>query len=641
MHRAWSTLEIKSINQELGVIEGIASTPTTDRMGDIVEPKGAKFKLPIPLLYQHNASMPIGLVTAAKVTSAGIAITAEIAKGVLPMIDDAWALIKAGLVRGLSIGFTPIDDPVPIKGTYGVKFTTWEWLELSAVTIPANADASIQMVKSIDETQMRAASGQTHTVVTKPPGASGIKTSLKGTTVEKTTQEQLGAAEAKRAANAARMKAIADEATAKGETMDDAAGQEFDELETENGKLDTHIKRLRSVEKQIVAAAVPVRQVVEGNGEQAETESKAARSGVIQMGKSNLPQAMGFARYAMAIGKAKGNLMQAAEISKQWNDTTPEVGMSLKAAVAAGTTTDSTWAAPLALPNTLASEFIEFLRPMTLLGRIQGLRRVPFNIRFPRGTSGASGSWTGEGLAKPVSKMAFETLTMGFTKITSLVVLTDELVRFSNPSAEVLIRDDMAKAISQYMDQQFIDPTVTASAGVRPASITNGLTQHASTGAGSPTLAQLDTDMNTLFSGMINADIQMESPVFIMNPRTALYLSTVRTTNGPLAFPEIGPKGGTFKGVPVVASRSVPIESGDSTIIVLIDAAQILVADDGAVTVDFSSEASLQMDSAPAAGAQSMVSLWQNNLFALRAERYVNWTRRHDAAVQILDSVLY
>ena len=112
MKRAYSLFEIKGIEEDAGIIEGIASTPSTDRMGDIVEPKGAQFKLPLPLLWQHNSREPIGHVIAANVTDAGIAIKAKIMKGVLPEIDRAWALIKSGLVRGLSIGFQPIEPAV-------------------------------------------------------------------------------------------------------------------------------------------------------------------------------------------------------------------------------------------------------------------------------------------------------------------------------------------------------------------------------------------------------------------------------------------------------------------------------------------------------------------------------------------------
>ena len=136
----------------------MASTPTPDRLEDVVEPTGAQFKLPMPLLWQHDSSQPIGHVTHAKVGKAGIEIVAKIAKGVTAEIDRAWALIKAGLVPGLSIGFKPIEHEF-IKETKGIRFIKWDWLELSAVTIPANAECTIATVKSIDTAQ-RAASGQ-------------------------------------------------------------------------------------------------------------------------------------------------------------------------------------------------------------------------------------------------------------------------------------------------------------------------------------------------------------------------------------------------------------------------------------------------------------------------------------------------
>ncbi|HET7375515.1 MAG TPA: hypothetical protein VFK30_02340, partial [Anaerolineae bacterium] len=44
--RAYSILEIKSFDEEQRIIEGVATTPTADRVGDIVRPLGAKFKLP-------------------------------------------------------------------------------------------------------------------------------------------------------------------------------------------------------------------------------------------------------------------------------------------------------------------------------------------------------------------------------------------------------------------------------------------------------------------------------------------------------------------------------------------------------------------------------------------------------------------
>src|SRR6185295_12270400 len=120
LNRAYSLLEIKKVDEDAREITGWATTPEADRMEDVVEPEGAQFKLPLPLLWQHDSSQPIGHVTHAKVGKTGIEIVAKIAKGVTAEIDRAWSLIKAGLVSGLSIGFQPIEHEM-IPETKGVR----------------------------------------------------------------------------------------------------------------------------------------------------------------------------------------------------------------------------------------------------------------------------------------------------------------------------------------------------------------------------------------------------------------------------------------------------------------------------------------------------------------------------------------
>lgn len=163
VQRAYSVIEIKSIDDDDRVIEGIATTPTPDRMDDIVEPEGAKFKLPIPLLWMHDSREPVGHVIEAKVKADGISIKARFVKLQEPAslkdeLDRAWAQVKSRLVRGLSIGFSPLEW-ADIKNTWGLRYTSWEWLELSCVTIPANLDASITAIKSVDRALRRAAHG--------------------------------------------------------------------------------------------------------------------------------------------------------------------------------------------------------------------------------------------------------------------------------------------------------------------------------------------------------------------------------------------------------------------------------------------------------------------------------------------------
>jgi HK97 family phage major capsid protein len=106
----------------------------------------------------------------------------------------------------------------------------------------------------------------------------------------------------------------------------------------------------------------------------------------------------------------------------------PEVELMVKAAVAAGTTTDATWAGPLAVVQPLVNEFLELLRPRTLLGRIPGLKRVPFNISLSSQTTGGTYGWVGQNKPKPVTKSDYATVTLDFAKAAGIIVLSEELV---------------------------------------------------------------------------------------------------------------------------------------------------------------------------------------------------------------------
>ena len=73
------TLTVKSVDDAERVIEGIATTPKPDRVGDIIDPMGAEFELPLPLLWQHDRTQPIGHVVGATVAPDGIQIKAKLA----------------------------------------------------------------------------------------------------------------------------------------------------------------------------------------------------------------------------------------------------------------------------------------------------------------------------------------------------------------------------------------------------------------------------------------------------------------------------------------------------------------------------------------------------------------------------------
>lgn len=179
-HYAHSTMQIKAVGGPGGkrTFTGVASTPTADRDGDIVEPMGAQFSLPMPLLWQHDSRMPIGWVRAARVSASGIEVDCEVASCDEPgklkdRLDEAWQSVGLKLVGGLSIGFKGLES-ARIGDTYSYRFLKWLWLELSAVTVPANGDCSIQAIKSHDQAIRRAALGAGRVVRLDPaPAASG------------------------------------------------------------------------------------------------------------------------------------------------------------------------------------------------------------------------------------------------------------------------------------------------------------------------------------------------------------------------------------------------------------------------------------------------------------------------------------
>lgn len=157
MNRAFVALEIKALDEDARLIEGWATTPEVDRMGDIVLPKGAEYKLPIPFLLDHDHSQVVGEVDRVEVSDKGIRFWASIKKiaeegDAKALCDKAWSYIKHGLRKAVSIGFKPNDFEVLPNG--GLKFISWDWYELSAVGIPAQPSAKITGKKSysLDET---------------------------------------------------------------------------------------------------------------------------------------------------------------------------------------------------------------------------------------------------------------------------------------------------------------------------------------------------------------------------------------------------------------------------------------------------------------------------------------------------------
>lgn len=659
MERAYSVLRVKSFDDARRVIKGIATTPSTDSHGDVIESLGISFSNPVPLLWQHDMKKPVGLVKFDAPTAEGVTFTAELADVAEPgtlkdRIDEAWQSLKAGLVRGVSIGFKAQEYAWMDDG--GIHFLKTIIHELSLVTIPSNADATITAIKSIDAGVL-AALGHGHSgLVRKRPVASGkksaairaVKVKSSEKHMKKTIAEQIADFKATRAAKALDMEGIMTKAAEDGATLDAEESENYDTCAAEVAAIDKHLDRLQTLQKAQTSTARPVADDPRANAGAMEFKEIQVRARNTQ----KLDAGIAFARAAKCLALGHLEHRDAIQIAERAFEGHPEIiaatrQLVTKAAVAPATTTHATWAAPLVGTQTdVFADFVEFLRPQTILGQfgvgaIPALRRVPFRTRLLGQTSGGDGYWVGEGQPKPVTKFDFSGSILEPLKVANIAVATMELIRDSSPSADVLLRDQLASALRERLDRDFIDPTKAAAAGVSPGSIINGITAIASSGTDAD---HVRTDIKAIFAAFIAANNAPTSGVWIMSAVTALALSQMTNPLGQSEFPGITMTGGALAGIPVIVSQYVPLSGAapQGGTVILVNASDIYLGDEGGIDLSMSTEASLQMDNAPdspATAATVMVSLWQQNLVGFRAERAINWSRRRVSAAAWLSGV--
>jgi HK97 family phage prohead protease len=141
-------LETKVLADDAGAIAGIAwKFGTPDRIGDVIEPgafKGAK--LPMPMLFGHDVNDPVGTWVAADEKADGLYLKGQLLVEDLPRAREVRALVRAGAVKGISIGF--ITKKAKALAGGGRSISQIELLEASLVTLPMHPGARVTSAKS-------------------------------------------------------------------------------------------------------------------------------------------------------------------------------------------------------------------------------------------------------------------------------------------------------------------------------------------------------------------------------------------------------------------------------------------------------------------------------------------------------------
>jgi len=348
---------------------------------------------------------------------------------------------------------------------------------------------------------------------------------------------------------------------------------------------------------------------------------------------STLPAGTLWARFARTLAVNRGDLIASERYAeaKGWS----AVQLACKALVSPLDTADVD--AALAPFNV---DLAAVLRPLTVLGRMTGVRRAPFLTRLLVQSVGGSGAWVAEGRPLAVSAAGIsEDATLDVLKVGAIRVLTVELMRNAVAGSDALIAADAAASLVEALDTALIDPANGGVPGETPASIASGAPSISSSGS---SVAQIDHDLELMVQSLVAAEMSLASATWVMSPTTAVSLALKRGPDGAPSYPGVTARGGQLLGLPILTSSSCSASgSPGERFLALVEQSEILVADDGGGRIELTTNATLQMSDAPVAGSTQQVSLWQNNLVGLKSVRFVNWRRRRTGAVAVLRDVTY
>lgn len=454
----------------------------------------------------------------------------------------------------------------------------------------------------------------------------------------KTIAEQIAALEATREAKQARMEEILQKSQDEERTTDTAEAEEFDTIESEIKKIDGDLVRLRKMERVQAVKSKAAKDVAD----EAANQRREPGINTLQIKhKEKLEPGIRFARYARCIGMAHEK-HRAPEVfaERLYPDDTVLHDVLEKAAVPAANSTDSAFAAVLITDGAVFADFVDYLRPRTLLGQVEGrLRRLPFDVPVAIQSTSGTGYWVGEGKAKPLTSWGYTETILRPQKVASIAVATRELLWRASADVDMLIRDELARSIADRLNADFIDPLKAANTPTAsPGSILNGVS--ATTANGATDYAGVLCDVEALISAFVSANQSLEGAFWVMPEALAVALTLMRNELGQQAFPGVSYNGGTLASIPVITSNYVPTTSLGS-VVALVRGSDIFFGDRNGIDVRVSDQASLEMDTEPTSDSApsgavtetTQVSMFQTNSVAFLVEREINWARRRAEAV--------
>ncbi len=481
-----------------------------------------------PLLMDHDTRDQVGVIESVRIDADRVG-RAVVRFGKSARAQEVWQDVQDGIRRNVSVGYA-IHAAQLVETKDGVdtyRVTDWEPLEVSLVSVPA--DASVGIGRS-------AADGGDNPIQTRPPEPT-MDANQQPTPAEPIDRAAIQRAAIEQANKDATQRAA--DIIAIGEMF---AKQGGDKLAAEALRSGKTVEQFRQdMLKHVSSQPLPSADIGLSKREAQQFSFLRAINALCSPGDRAAQEAAAFEReasdaVAAKTGKSARGFYVPSDVQRR--------DLTVGTATAGGHTVAT---------NLLASSFIDLLRnkmSVTAMGA-QFLTGLIGNIAIPRQTGGAAAYWVAESGAPTESAAAFDQVAMSPKTVGAYSDISRKLLLQSSIDIEAFVRNDLATVMALAIDLAALNGT-GASNQPRGVLQTSGIGDVAGgTNGAAPTWAhivELETDV-----AVANADAGTMG--YLTNAKVRGKLKTTSKVSGQNGFIW---EGGELNGYRAGVSNQVP-----------------------------------------------------------------------------------
>jgi HK97 family phage major capsid protein len=325
------------------------------------------------------------------------------------------------------------------------------------------------------------------------------------------------------------------------------------------------------------------------------------------------------------------------------------------------------------VPPDYMNEVIELLRPLAVV-RASSPRVIPMprgSMTLPGQASAATASYGNEQSAIGSSQQGLDQIVATFKKLTALVPVSNDMMRYADPAVDAFVRDDLVKVLALAEDLAFMFGLGTADSpmgfltfanrwvqrqGGTPGIWLTGANSTMAVNAADPanttggnfitsteayTLATAAAELGGAVNRLDTANVPDSKRVWFMNPRSFNYLYNVQNSLGLYVFRD-ELMTGKLLGYPLKKSTQIGANYYDATGAATNCSFVFLVEMDEAMILDsMSLELAVSREGTYVDGSGTTRSAFQSDQSIIRAIAEHDFQMRHDQSVAVIQRVLW